>query len=143
MLHRNEKVALEAGEVAEFVGNPVERFGVPRSVLNDGAPKRVKLLERISRIRQGTDPAPRDTGMGKVALSWPEFDYYVCMHRFPELNSRDAEIRLKATRKFMASPVSEPYKVSKTDGKRLPWRNRGGLLVPPEPAPKPPPQLVV
>ncbi len=65
-------------------------------------------------------PAPRDSGMGHVALSIPEYDYFILQIRFPELASRDAGVRLAAWKRFIASPLSEPYRVHRNEGKKRP-----------------------
>lgn len=105
--------------IAEFVGNPLKRFGVPGEVVNDHAPARQAHLSRIKRIRERTLPKPPGQDFGYLALSIPEFDYYVLQQRFPDLKSPDHEIRLKAWKKFIASPLSEPYRVNRNDGRRV------------------------
>jgi hypothetical protein len=54
---------------------------------------------------------PRDTPLGRPALSMEMVDIYTASKLFPDLMSPDADSRNKAWRKFIASPMSDPYKV--------------------------------
>lgn len=44
------------------------------------------------------------------ALTIPEDDLAILVARYPELGSKDREIKHKAWRRFMLSPESEPYR---------------------------------
>lgn len=92
-----------------------EQFGFPDGGTHCGNKDRAKHLAAIKRIRDGVDPAPKklgtNGGFAGVELSIPELDYYVLQHRFPDLKSKDPEIRRRAWLKFAKSPESEPYRL--------------------------------
>ena len=46
------------------------------------------------------------------AISMPEFEYYMLMRRYPDLDSKDSEICTKAWKKWIASSESRPYRVT-------------------------------
>lgn len=66
------------------------------------------------------DLTSKDGSWGYAALNIPELDYYVLMHRFPDLNSKDHEIKRKAWMKFCQDPASLPYRVTEDVGRRRP-----------------------
>ena len=74
---------------------------------------RQQVLESNRRIRQGSEPLPRRLPDGYVALRIPDEDWPVLKVLFPDLESKDHEIRLRAWKKFEASPIAEPYRVQK------------------------------
>lgn len=78
------------------------------------------MSDKPNELRQSvlnTNKAVRDNGgageleWGRSELHIPELDFYVLVHRFPELNSPDNEIQHKAWKKFLNSPAALPYKV--------------------------------
>ncbi len=52
-----------------------------------------------------------DSLVGRWALSMDEIDRYTIGKLFPGINSLDAEERAQEWRRFLRSPLSEPYKV--------------------------------
>jgi hypothetical protein len=44
-------------------------------------------------------------------LRIPEPDYYMLIELFPELNSPDGETQTRAWQRFLANPISDPYRV--------------------------------
>lgn len=85
---------------------------------------RQELLSFLQRRRQsGARPAvlPTDEGtIGYAALMIPELDFFVLQQRFPDLASKDAQIRTRAWQKFMRGPLSEIYRVDAGVGRRRP-----------------------
>lgn len=93
-----------------------KRFGLPEDHALQKLANRNRRnhLAFINEIRQGTRPKPAEMPvMGRVVLSIPELDFYVLKHRFPDLASPDNEIRTRAYKKFLASPLSEPYRINR------------------------------
>lgn len=118
MLRRNK--FKPTSEIAERIGDP-RRFPINPAVLNDHAPLRDQVLETNRKFREGQLPAPRHhEGIGYVGLRIPEFDFHLLKLRFPDLNSKDHEIRHKAWQKFLRDPRSEQYKINKNEGRRRP-----------------------
>jgi hypothetical protein len=66
-------------------------------------------------MRRGNAPAARKLDFGAHLLTIPELDYYVLIHRFPDLQSLDAEIKTRAWKKFARDAASLPYR--STEGK--------------------------
>jgi hypothetical protein len=87
-----------------------KRFGLPAgpSVGNSG---RAGHLETLAKFRAGDAPKRPDLGFGAVALSIPELDYYVLLHRFPDLASPDGKTKDVAWKKFARDAASLPYRV--------------------------------
>ena len=54
---------------------------------------------------------PRETAMGRPALSLDEVDRYTIAKLFPGINSFDPQERSQAWKTFIKSPLSEPYRV--------------------------------
>lgn len=54
---------------------------------------------------------PRETVLGRPALSMDEVDRYTIAKLFPGINSADTQERSREWRRFIASPLSEPYRV--------------------------------
>lgn len=86
-----------------------KRFGLPRGTVSGNA-DRAAHLKRLNDMRQGRELQPRKLDFGAVLLSIPELDYAVLLQRFPDLNSRDAEIKTRAWKKFARDPASLPYR---------------------------------
>lgn len=73
-------------------------------------PSRGFILERNARLR--ADPSGiRKLDWGRPALTIPLEDLMHLKLKFPDLNSRDAEIRTRAWKKFLASGESRPYRI--------------------------------
>ena len=85
------------------------RFGFPAGP-STGNPGRSRLLNYLSDMRSGRAPAARKLEWGAALLTIPELDYYVLLQRFPDLASRDAEIKTRAWKKFARDPASLPYR---------------------------------
>lgn len=94
-----------------------QQFGIPEFTTRTGNPDRRRILEGVRRIREGIDPKPKTLGsgggFGGVMLTIPEFDFAVIRRMFPDLASRDHEIRRKAWLRFRNSVFSEPYRVDR------------------------------
>ena len=92
-------------------------FGLPAFKSRRGNPERRRILEGVRRIRDGIDAKPKPLGtgggFGGVELVIPEFDFPFIQAMFPDVTSKDAEIRTRAWQKFAKSPLSEPYRVNK------------------------------
>lgn len=103
---------------AELAGiNQFKEMGMPAFVTRGGNAERAAGLERNKLLREGRLPAPNNLGshggFGGVALSIPPLDYEVIKRMFPDVTSKDHEIRSKAWQRFTKSPLSEPYRVSR------------------------------
>jgi len=90
-----------------------KNFGFP-SGTKKGNQHRRETLNLNKELRNLTDPLGH-LPWGSTILQIPELDYYVLLHRYPEMNSPDAEIRTKAFDKFMRSSESLPYRIRTTD----------------------------
>lgn len=86
-----------------------KRFGLPQGPAR-GNPDRALHLKQLADIRSGRQDAPQKMDFGAVLLSIPELDYYVLLQRFPDLAAPDAEIKLRAWKKFAKDPASLPYR---------------------------------
>jgi hypothetical protein len=86
------------------------RFGLPSGPVSGNA-DRAAHLKRLSDMRSGREAQPNDLEFGRCLLSIPELDYAVLLHRFPDLNSRDAETKTRAWKKFARDPASLPYRI--------------------------------
>jgi hypothetical protein len=90
-------------------------------ILSDAPASGNKLRRQILETNQSVRDAKEQMGhleSGSLVLQIPELDYYVLLHRFPELNSTDPTENKNAWNKFLCVPESEPYRVRKRDGKR-------------------------
>lgn len=95
-----------------------KELGVPTFVSRKGNPHRRHILEGVRRIREGIDPKPRTLGdhsggFGGVALAIPELDYAVIQRMFPDVTSQDPQERTNAWKRFLKSPLSEPYRLDR------------------------------
>lgn len=93
-----------------------KRYGLPadHALRRQAHTRRHGILKALQAIRDGNAPKPREAGsLGRVALAIPELDFWVLVRRFPDLNSLDAEIQHKAWIKFLRSPLSQQYRVSR------------------------------
>jgi hypothetical protein len=71
------------------------------------------VFEANQRVREGTQ-GHRNMPCAEHMLRIPEQDYYALLRLFPNLNNnRDAMAREDEWKRFMVSPLSEPYRVSK------------------------------
>ena len=68
------------------------------------------VLRHIREMRE--QKMVRRTDVLRWALSIPRVDRYLLGVKYPDLNSRDAETRTRAWKKFMASSESRPYRVT-------------------------------
>lgn len=75
---------------------------------------RILALNQAKRAGERVNTVP----FGRVVMNIPIPDMQVINLRYPDTASPDAEIRRRAWDRFLASPESEPYRVSRTDGKR-------------------------
>lgn len=102
-----------------------KQFGFPDGGTHCGNKDRARHLDGIRRIREGVDPKPKTLGskggFAGMELSIPELDYYVIVQRFPDLRSKDPQIKRNAWLKFMGDPASEPYRIHRR--KRRPCRS--------------------
>lgn len=76
---------------------------------------RILTLNQAKRNGERVNTVP----FGRVVLNIPIPDMQVINLRYPDTASPDNEIRARAWDKFLASPESEPYRVSRTDGKQV------------------------
>lgn len=83
---------------------------------------RQRILERIQKRRNdGASPevlGSNDGPYGYSALNIPLLDYQILIHRFPELNSKDAETQRRAWQRFCRDDASELYRVDASVGQR-------------------------
>ncbi len=85
----------------EWDGDVVTRaFWEPRS-----------LATKQHNVELRKHDVPKDTALGRPALSMDEVDRYTIAKLFPGINSADAKERSKEWRRFIASPLSAPYRV--------------------------------
>lgn len=73
-------------------------------------PSRRLILERNAELRKSE--AVRDLSFGRLALTIPLEDWQDLRARYPELASKDGEIRARAWQRFISSAESLPYKVT-------------------------------
>jgi len=82
-----------------------------------GNPERPRILTLNQAKRRGE--RVNTTAFGRVVLNIPIVDMQAINLRYPDTAAPDAEVRTRAWDKFLASPESEPYRVSRTDGKQV------------------------
>ena len=73
--------------------------------------RRTRILEANQAVRNGSLPV-RKLEEGYVALRIPTEDWKVLRRLYPELESKDHTIRLKAWKKLEASPIGDKYRVT-------------------------------
>lgn len=73
--------------------------------------RRNRILEHNHQARLGNAPV-RKLEEGYVALKIPLEDWTVLKRVYPELQSKDKDIRLKAWKKLEASALGEKYRVT-------------------------------
>jgi hypothetical protein len=96
----------------ELLGiNQFREFGMPEFVTRSGNAERRAVLEDNRLRREGRLDKPHNLGFGGVALRIPPLDYEVIKIMYPDVTSKDHEIRTRAWQKFANSPESEPYRV--------------------------------
>lgn len=76
--------------------------------------KRDAILKDNQARREGTAARPTRLDDGYVSFRIPTKDYPVLVRKFPELDSKDHDIRLAAWHKFAQSPEAIPYLVVRT-----------------------------
>ena len=97
---------------AELAGiNQFRKFGMPAFATRSGNAERAAGLKRNQLLREDRLPKPMHLGFGGVALSIPPLDYEVIKIMYPDVTSKDYEIRHRAWLAFIRSPESEPYRV--------------------------------
>lgn len=92
------------------MSSPFHLFGLPAGP-STGNRGRASHLDRLQRIREGTLPKPKTPDFAGLELSIPELDYYCLLERFPDLKAPDNATKLAAWKKFIRSPLSEPYRI--------------------------------
>ena len=90
-----------------------EKLGMPAFVSRGGTAERRAVLERNHLLREGRLPKPKHLGFGGIALSIPPLDYQVLRRLFPDLNSKDHEIRTRAWNKLARSELGEQYRTDR------------------------------
>ena len=88
-----------------LIGYEWDGYTVTRGIFQ---PRAAATLELNKELRKTT---LSDGPVGRWALSMNDIDRRALARLFPDINSPDAELRTKAWKRFMASPLSEPYKV--------------------------------
>ena len=73
-------------------------------------PSRALILERNARLR-AKPGSLRDLTFARLGLTIPLEDYHDLRLKYPDLASRDAQIRTAAWLRFIRSGESEPYRV--------------------------------
>lgn len=91
--------------------NQFEAFGMPAFVTRKGNAERRAVLEANQQHRDGRLAKPNNLGFGGVALRIPPLDYEVIKIMYPDVTSKDHEIRTRAWQRFANSPEAEPYRV--------------------------------
>lgn len=89
--------------------------------------ERRRILEHNQALRQGRLPKPRRLDDGEVVFKVPLEDMPVLTRIYPDLVSRDNDVRLKAWHKLRASPVGEKYLVTRTPNQVK--RSPGGIII--------------
>lgn len=97
----------------------VQRFA--RQTNDRGAPLRSQILELNQTLREAQQQMGH-LDIGSCVMRIPEFDFYLLLRRFPDLNSTDPTENANAWEKFLRSPYSDEYRIRKHDGKQ---RRRG------------------
>ncbi len=92
-------------------------------------PNRAQILEANNRIRRGNTPLPTKLDEGYVALRIPTDDYKVLRVLFPDLESEDPQIRLKAWKALEASEVGDKYRVQERSPLQVKRSNNHGIIV--------------
>lgn len=89
--------------------------------------ERKLILNANQAVRDGRLPAPRRLDDGEVTFRIPKSDMKVLTRIYPELISKDHNIRLSAWKKFRNSPLAEKYLVTRTPGQVK--RSQKGIIV--------------
>jgi predicted secreted Zn-dependent protease len=95
-----------------MIKNQFDAFGMPDGP-SIGNTLRQAVLERNYKLRSKMQDARGLHTDSRCALSIPELDYYVLLQRFPDLASPDAATKTSAWKKFIRSPLSEPYRLAR------------------------------
>ena len=111
----NDPIQLD--EFRSQVDGKIVAQRLARATNHRGAPARKSVLELNQTLREAKHQMGH-LDIGSIMMQIPEFDFYVLMRRFPELNSPDQTENANAWEKFLRSPRSEQYRVRKGDGKR-------------------------
>jgi len=74
-------------------------------------PSRQLILDRNATLRQ-IPGAVRDLSFGRLALTIPLEDLETIRDKYPDLRSKDPEIKRRAWHAFIASSESLPYRVA-------------------------------
>ncbi len=76
--------------------------------------ERKLILDHNHQVRDGRLPAPTRLEDGEVVFKIPTQDMKVLARIYPELISKQHDIRLAAWKKLRSSPVGEKYLVTRT-----------------------------
>lgn len=85
------------------------------------------ILKHNRTLREGSGQRPRCLDMGEVVFKIPEQDMKVLKRLFPDLVSKDHDVRLKAWHDLRRSPIGEQYLVTRTP--RQVKRSPGGIII--------------
>ena len=79
-------------------------------------PNRIQVLNANRKLREGqlSPEEVRALDMGYVAMRIPTDDWKVLRRVYPNLESKDHAVRLKAWKDLQKSPVGEKYLVTRT-----------------------------
>jgi hypothetical protein len=72
-------------------------------------PNRNAAMGYIADMRSSADI--QDMSWGRWQLSIPELDLMLLKRKYPELNSKDNDMKTRAWKRFLASSESKPYRV--------------------------------
>ena len=96
--------------------------------MTDKNPKRRHaILKHNQAIREGTAEQPTRLEEGYVSLRIPVEDWPAIARMYPELESKDHDIRLAAWKKFQKSAIGEKYLVHRTP--KQVQRSQRGIIV--------------
>jgi len=73
-------------------------------------PERDAIMAETQAIRTHDTP-PDDLSFGRWCLRIPELDLMLLKRKYPELDSKDGQIKTQAWKKFLSSSESKPYRV--------------------------------
>jgi hypothetical protein len=73
-----------------------------------GQPERDQIMVDIANQRLA-DRKTKDLKMGRLYLEVPEMDLWQLKLKYPELGSKDAEIKTRAWKKFIHTTEAKPY----------------------------------
>ena len=92
-------------------------------------PTRQQILEVNKQFRQGSLQKPNAPDVGYVSMVIPTKDFKILKIIYPDLASKDAQVRLKAWKKLEASALGEVYRVTRRSPNQVRRSNNHRIIV--------------